>query len=56
MSAPGSVAPQMTLDGQLATAVAQLLDLAVELGGVSDTFVPAPLQVTDVRIDDMRPL
>lgn len=56
MSAPGAVLPQMTLDGQLASEVSLFLNLAVELGGVSDAFVPAPVQVADMRVDDVRPL
>jgi hypothetical protein len=46
----------MTLNGQLASGVALVLNLAVELGGVSDAFVPAPVQVADIRVDDVRPL
>ncbi|MEU9197857.1 hypothetical protein [Streptomyces hundungensis] len=56
MSAPGAVALQMTLDGQLAAGIALFLNLAVELGGVSDAIVPAPVQVADIRVDDVRPL
>ncbi|MGI5438081.1 hypothetical protein ACQEV4_11855 [Streptomyces shenzhenensis] len=52
----GAVAPQMTLDGQLASGIAEFLDLLVELCGISYAFVPAPVQVADVRVDDMRPL
>ncbi|MGY4745638.1 hypothetical protein [Streptomyces sp. ATMOS53] len=56
VSAPGPVAPQMPLNSQLAAWIAELLDLAVELGGVPDALVPAPAQVADVRVDDMRSL
>jgi hypothetical protein len=48
--------PQVTLDCQLSSWIAELLDLPVELGGVSDPFVPPPVQMADVRVDDMRPL
>jgi len=44
------------LDGQLAPWVAELLDFPVELCGISYAFVPAPVQVVDVRVDDMCPL
>lgn len=56
MSAPGSVASQMMLDGHLATGVTQFVDLAVELCGVSAAFVPALVQGADVRIGDASPL
>ncbi|MEF9915380.1 hypothetical protein RJT17_35205 [Streptomyces sp. P5-A9] len=56
MSTPGAVLPQMTLDGQLASGVALFPNLAVELGGVSDAIVPAPVQVADIRVDDVSPL
>jgi hypothetical protein len=46
----------VTLDGQLAAGKAEFLDLPVELCSVSDTFVPASVQVADVRVDDVRPL
>ncbi|MDH2394067.1 hypothetical protein QCN29_36080, partial [Streptomyces sp. HNM0663] len=46
----------MTLDGELAAGIAEFLDLPVELCSVSDAFVPASVQVADVRVDDVRPL
>ncbi|MET9915362.1 hypothetical protein ABZZ74_53780, partial [Streptomyces sp. NPDC006476] len=33
----------MPLNSQLATGIAELLDLAVELGGVPDALIPAPV-------------
>ncbi|MEV6029076.1 hypothetical protein [Streptomyces sp. NPDC052036] len=56
MSAPGAIAPQVTLDGQLSSWIAEFLDLPVELCGISYAFVPASVQVADVRVNDMRPL
>ncbi|WP_443068965.1 GNAT family N-acetyltransferase [Streptomyces sp. NBC_01361] len=46
----------MALNGQLAARIAELLDLSVKLGGISDPFVPTPVQIADVRVDDVRPL
>ncbi|WYB34013.1 hypothetical protein WJ438_01135 [Streptomyces sp. GD-15H] len=46
----------MALNRQLTPWIAKLFDLAVKLGGVSDAFVPALVQVADVRVDDVRPL
>ncbi|WP_331763635.1 hypothetical protein [Streptomyces anthocyanicus] len=56
MSAPDVVLPQMTLDGQLACRITLFLNLAVELGGVSDAVVPAPVYTGATEAFDVSPL
>lgn len=56
VAAPVPVAVEVTLDGQLTSWVTEFFDLTVELGGVSDALVPAPMQVAGVRIDNVRAL
>lgn len=53
VSASGPVTPQVALDRQFASCVAELLDLAVELGGVAGALVPAAVQMFDVRVDEV---
>jgi len=47
---------QMALDRQLAARIAQLLDLAKQLGGVAFAFMPAPVQVPVVGVDQVGAL
>ena len=47
---------QMALDRQFAARIAQLLDLAKQLGGVAFAFMPAPVQVPGVGVDQVGAL
>jgi hypothetical protein len=47
---------QVALDRQFAAAIAQLLDLAEQLGGVAFAFVPALMQMRGIGVDHMGAL
>ena len=47
---------QIALYRQFAAQIAQLLDLAKQLGGVAFAFMPAPVQVPVVGVDQVGAL
>ncbi|HEV3294498.1 MAG TPA: hypothetical protein VG123_36415 [Streptosporangiaceae bacterium] len=56
MTAAMAELAQMALDRQFAARIAQLLDLAKQLSGVAFAFMPAPVQVPVVGVDQLGAL